>query len=95
MKRLPLGLLGAGVLVVAAGLGVLAYTVIDYLDHPLSISSTAGLTVFTSADGTLVSYDYFEVGVGPSIISGGVFLVFASLFVLAVLWRGKHVSGRG
>jgi hypothetical protein len=95
MSRLPLVLLGAGVAVILLGCGVVVYTVTDYLDSPLAISSTAGLEVFRAADGSLVSYDFFEVGIGPNIIATGVLLVFAALFLLAVRWRGKRVSGPG
>lgn len=95
MSRLPLALLGAGVAVVVLGCGVVVYTVTDYLDSPLAISSTAGLEVFKAADGSLVSYGDFEVGVGPSIIANGILLTFAALFVLALLWRGRRVSGPG
>jgi hypothetical protein len=95
MRRAPLAMLGAGVAVTLMGCGVVVYTVTDYLDSPLAISSTAGLPVFKSADGSLVSYEPFVVGVGPSVIATGTLLVFASLFLLAVLWRGKAVSGRG
>lgn len=94
MSRLPLALLGAGVFIMTLGCAVLAYAVTDYLDSPLAISSTAGLPVFRSADGSLVSYDYFQPGIGPSIITAGILLVFASLFPLAVLWRGRRVTGR-
>ena len=94
MSRLPLAMLGAAALIMILGCAVLAYTVNDYLDSPLAISSTAGLRVFEAADGSLVSYDDFDPGIGPSIITtGGVFL-FTSLFLLAVLWRGRRVSDR-
>ena len=94
MSRLPLALLGAGALIMILGCAVLAYAVTDYLDSPLAISSTAGLPVFEAADGSLVSYDYFDPGIGPSIITTGSLLMFASLFLLAEMWRGRRVSDR-
>jgi hypothetical protein len=94
MSRLPLALLGAAALIMILGCAVLAYTVNDYLDSPLAISSTAGLTVFKAADGSLVSYDYFQTGVGPNIIVAGILLAFGALFVLALLWRGQRVTDR-
>ncbi|WP_309616524.1 hypothetical protein [Salinibacterium sp.] len=94
MSRLPLAMLGAAALIMILGCAVLAYTVTDYLDSPLAISSTAGLPVFQSSDGSLVSYDTFQPGVGPSLITTGSLLMFASLFLLAVLWRGRRVSDR-
>ena len=95
MRRAPLAMLGAGVVVVLVGCAVLIFTVNDYLGNPLAISSTSGRTVFKDADGQLVSYDSFQPGVGPTLITAGGVLVFASLFLLAILWRGKPVSGRG
>ena len=95
MRRAPLAMLGAGIAAVLVGCAVLVFTVNDYLGHPLAISSTSGRTVFKDADGQLVSYDLFEPGAGPILIIAGGVLVFASLFLLAILWRGKPVSGRG
>ncbi|MBG6054869.1 hypothetical protein IWX81_001280 [Salinibacterium sp. CAN_S4] len=95
MRHAPLAMLGAGVAVVLIGCAVLAFAVNDYLGNPLAVSSTAGLRVFRSPDGSLGSYDFFRPGPGVTLITAGGVLMFASLFLLAVLWRGKAVSGRG
>ena len=84
----------SGVHLKAMGTVEVGTSVTDYLDSPLAISSTAGLPVFQSSDGSLVSYDTFQPGVGPSLITTGSLLMFASLFLLAVLWRGRRVSDR-
>ena len=95
MRHAPLAMLGAGIAVALIGCAVLVFTVNDYLGHPLAISSTSGRTVFKDAEGQLVSYDFFQPGVGPILITAGGVLLFASLFLLAILWRGKPVSSRG
>ena len=94
MRRVPLVLLAAGVVAVLVGCAVLTFTVTDYLGHPMAISSTSGRSVFEGPGGGLVSYDYFQAGPGVNIITAGGMLMFASLFLLAVLWRGKRVSDR-
>ena len=94
MRRAPLAMLGSGVIVMLIGCAVLVGHITDYVDNPLAISSTSGLSVFTGPDGELVSYDYFQPGIGTNIITAGGVLMFASLFLLAVLWRGRRVTGR-
>ncbi len=89
MRRLPLALLGAGIVALLVGAAVIVFTVTDYLAHPQAINSAAGLPVFTAADGSLVSYEFFRPGIGPGIVSAGSALVVASLFLLAILWRGR------
>lgn len=90
MTRAPLAMLAAGIAAVLVGCGALVYTAYDYLAHPLAIDSNAGRRVFASADGGFVSYDPFQPGIGPNLITVGVVLVFAALFLLAVLWPGKR-----
>ena len=92
MSRAPLAMLGAGVVVLLVGCAVLAFTIIDYVGSPLAISSTSGLSVFSDADGELVSYPYFEPGPGVALITTGGVTVFAALFLLAILWRGRKRS---
>lgn len=94
MKRAPLALLSASLVMLAAGCAELALAVSDYLAHPLAVSSNAGLRVFKNADGGLVSFEPFQTGIGPNIVTAGGVLLFASLFLLAVLWRGRRVSER-
>ena len=93
MRRAPLALLGLALSVIVVGCAVLAAHITDYVNSPLAISSTSGLSVFTGPDGELGAYDFFEPGVGPDIITAGGVLLFAALFLLTVLWR-RHANGR-
>ncbi|MGV8970717.1 MAG: hypothetical protein ACOH10_00220 [Rhodoglobus sp.] len=90
MSRLPLAMLGAGIAIVLVGCAVLAFTVTDYVGNPLAISSTSGLSVFSDGDGGFASYAYFQPGPGAVLIPTGGVLAFASLFLLAMLWRPRR-----
>ncbi|MDJ0333925.1 hypothetical protein QMG83_01675 [Salinibacterium sp. G-O1] len=90
MTRVPLALLGAGIAVALLGIAVLAFTIAEYVGNPLAVSSTSGRSVFTDGDGGFVSYDYFQPGPGVSLITTGGVLTFASLFLLAMLWRPRR-----
>ncbi len=88
MPRPALWMLAAGMVLVAAGLALLARNVQEYLASPTPINSSAGLVVFT-VDGNLVSYLPFTLGVEPTLVGIGVVLVVASVFVAAGLWQRR------
>jgi len=87
--RLPLALLGAAVLALATGAGMLVANVVDWYGRPRAISSTAGLPVFRDAAGNLASYLPFEPGPALTLVGFGVVLVPIALAVAAARWRAR------
>lgn len=87
--RATFAVLGAAVVALGAGAGLLVAQVVDWYGHPRSISSTEGLPVFRDAADSLVSYLPFAPGPAVALIGVGIVVVPIALLLAAARWRAR------
>ena len=77
-------LFAAGLVVLLAGAALLAWSVVEFVGHPLAASSTSGVRVFRLPDGSLGGFDAYAVGLEPVVIGAGLALMVAAALIGAV-----------
>ena len=85
--RPALALLGAGMLVLAAGVVLLWRAVDGYIGSPLAPSSTSGNRVFVLPDGSLGAFAPFQLGLEPLVIGVGLVMIVSACLVGALTRR--------
>lgn len=88
MRAIP-ALLAMAAVAVVAGAAWVAADVVDWVGHPLALSSLAGLPVFRDAAGDLVMYQPFLPGPGFTLVGFGVVLVPIALAAATARWRRR------
>lgn len=85
------GVLGVGVVLVAASSAALCASIERYVASPFALSSTSGLMVFDTGDG-LGQYKPFVVGPELTVLAIGLALIVGAVFVAAATYRSSSRS---